>query len=117
MTQYEIRIDHFEFRFDKCKASIPAATEDDIFAWYQEESANDPTVRASYDTLEEAQDAFKKEYADYGRTYPQKGIVWWLLVGELAWIEENTYTDDGDFDYGGEVYDVSAEAYEPEDDE
>jgi hypothetical protein len=30
----------------------------------------------------------------------------------VAWIEENEYDDDGEFDQGGVTYDVSAEAYE-----
>ena len=114
MTQYEIRTDHFEFRFGKHKGSIPAATGDMIFAWYMEETLGDSRVVGSFDTLDEAREEFKKHYANYGSTRAQKGMVWWLLVGDLAWIEENTYTEDGDFDYGGEVYDVSAQAYDPE---
>lgn len=117
MKKYEIRTGHFEFQFGKSKDSIPAATADEIFGWYTEETVADPTIRASFDTLGEALEEFKKYYADYGRTYPQKGMVWWLLVGDLAWIEENTYTEDGDFDQGGDVYDISAQAYEPKDSE
>ena len=114
MTKYEIRTDRFEFRFVKFKDSIPAATADEIFAWYMEESAADPTVQASFDTLEEAREEFKKHYADYGTTRAEKSMVWWLIVGDLAWIEGNEYDDDGEFIQGGECYDVSVAPYEKE---
>lgn len=116
MTRFEIRTDRFEFSFKRYKASIPAATPDEIWDWYQQESANDPKLRASFDTLEEAQAVFRDQYASYGSTRAERAFGnTWLLVGDLAWIEENSYTEDGDFDQGGDVYDVSAEGYEPED--
>ena len=114
MTKYEIKTDRFEFRFGKYKASIPHASEDEIFAWYMEETANDAKTVASFDTLEEARNEFKKHYADYGNTRAVGGWVCWLLVGELAGIEENEYDEDGEFIQGGGCYDVSAAPYEKE---
>lgn len=111
MTKYEIRTDHFEFRFGKTRDSIPDATEDEIFAWYMEESSADPTIRESCDSLDSAQEIFRRDYAGYGVTRAEKSMVWWLLVGELAWIEENEYDEYGDFVCGGECYDISAEEY------
>lgn len=113
--KYEIRTDRFEFRFGTYKDSIPAATADQIWDWYNQESVQDPEIRASFDTLEAAQEEFRKSWADYGTTRPQKGQTWWLLTGELAWIERNEYDEDGEFDQGGDVYDVSAQGYEKED--
>jgi hypothetical protein len=114
MTKYEIKTDSFEFSFGKYKASIPSASEDQIFEWYMEGMANDAKTRESFDTLEEAQAEFKKYYANYGSTRAVAGWTNWLLCGELAWIEENEYDDDGEFIQGGGFYDVSAAPYEKE---
>lgn len=116
-TRFEIKTDSFEFRFGKSKDSIPAMTADEVFDTYQMESANDPTLEASFDTLEEAQAEFSKNYSGYGTTYAEKGFTFWLLRGKVAWIEENEYDEDGEFDQGGCTYDFSAEAYEVEEDE
>ena len=115
MKKFEICTDNFQFEFGKYKASIPAATPDEIFRWCMERTCIEPKKRASFDTLEEAQAEFAKNYADYGCTRAEKGMIFWLLVGEIAWIEENWYDDDGEFDQGGWTYDVSAQGYEPED--
>ena len=114
MTKYEIMTDRFEFHFGTSKRSIPAMTESEIFNEYLSGNANCPTREASYDTLEEAQEAFRKRYTNHGSTYAQPGYCFWLLVGDLAWIEENEYDEDGEFDQGGDVYDISAEAYQPD---
>ena len=123
MNKFEIKTDSFEFRFGTSRDSIPAMSAAEIFETYQigdttiTSNSLDPDRVASFDTLEEARAAFAKNFADYGRTRAERGRVFWLLRGELAWIEENEYTEDGDFDQGGVTYDVSAEAYEPEPEE
>lgn len=114
MTKYEIRTDRFEFRFGTYKASIPAASAAEIWDWYTQLSVQEPEIRASFDTLEAAQAEFRAHWADFGTTHAEKGMTWWLLIGELAWIEHNEYDDNGEFDQGGDVFDVSAQGYEPE---
>lgn len=113
-TRFEIRTDSFEFRFGTSKNSVPAMTADEVFDAYQMDSANDPTLESSFDTLEEAQAEFSKHFSTYGSTYAEKGFTFWLLRGRVAWIEENEYDEDGEFDQGGCTYDVSAEAYNVE---
>lgn len=112
MTKFEIKTDSFEFRFGTSKNSIPEMSGAEVFDTYQMESANDPTLEASFDTLEEAQAEFSKSYSDYGTTYAEKGFTFWLLRGKVAWIEENEYDEDGEFDQGGWTHNVSAESYE-----
>ena len=114
MTKYEIKTDRFEFRFGTYKDSIPAMDAAEVFDTYLRCSANDPSLEASFDTLEEAREEFSKTYATLGTTYAQKGHVFWLLIGRVAWIEENEYTEDGEFDQGGDVVEFSAEGYQPE---
>lgn len=113
IRKFEIRTDHFEFHFGKYKGSIPTISDEEIFDWYQR-SCCDPVTVEEYDTLEEAKEAFKESYSDYGHTRAEKGNAFWFLVGDLAWIEENIFTDDGDFDQGGWTYDFSAVGYEKE---
>ena len=114
MTKFEIKTDSFEFRFGTSKHSIPAMTADEVFDTYQIESANDPTLEASFDTLEEAQAEFSKHSSGYGTTYAEKGFTFWLLRGKVAWIEENEYDENGEFNQGGSVVEFSAEGYEEE---
>ena len=115
MRKYEIYTDTFEFRFGKSKSSIPAMSMSDIWMEYNCQSSNDPVRVASFDNLEDAMAFFRENYADYGRTWAEKGNVWWLLRGQVAWLDGNEYTEDGGFDQGGDLYECSAEAYEKED--
>lgn len=123
MTKFEIKTDSFEFRFGRSRESVPAMSADEIFDTYLScddritSNSLDPVLEASFDSLEEAKSEFAKNYANYGCTRLEHGSVLWLLCGELAWIESNEYDDDGEFDQGGETFAVSAEAYEPEEDE
>jgi len=112
MTKFEIQTDHFELRFGKSKDSIPEMSGAEVFNSYQMGSANCPTLEASFDTLEEAQAEFAKNYANYGITRAEKSNVFWLLRGDVAWIEENEYDEDGEFIQGGWTHNVSAEGYE-----
>lgn len=111
MKVYEIRTDHFEFRFGTSKESIFDMTAQELFDTYLEGPANDPTVVARFDSEAAAREAFHRDYANYGTTRAEKGNVFWLLVGDLAWIEENEIDEDGDYIYGGDVLWFSAEGY------
>ncbi len=114
MTRFEIMTDRFEFRFGKSIESIPAMDAGAVFSAYQMESASEPTLEASFATQEEAEKEFARNYAEYGSTSAKKGFVFWLLCGRVAWLEENEYDDDGEFDQGGAVLAWSAEGYEKE---
>lgn len=113
MTKYEIKTDRFEFRFGKSKDSVPAMSAGEIFDEYLNLDGNCPELKASYDTLEDARAAFVKHYANYGTTYAQASNVFWLLLGDVAWIEENEYNEYGEFEQGSDIHDFSAEAYVP----
>lgn len=120
MKKYEIYTDSFEFRFGKYKDSIPAMTGCEILQTYLSCDTRitsnflDPHLEASFDTLEEALAEWEKNYSNYSSTSAEKGNVLWMLRGELAYLEANDYTEDGDFDQGGDLYVFSAEAYEKE---
>ena len=114
MTRYEIKKDRFEFRFGRYKGSIPSMTADEVFSMYLTGTANDPETVGSYDTKEEALAALEQHKHD-SVTYPQAGFVFWLLVGEVVFIEINEYDEDGEFDMGGDILKYSACGYEKED--
>lgn len=114
MTKYEIKTDNFEFRFGTSKDSIPQMSGAEVFENYLNGSANDPHLDASYNTFEEAQAEFSKYYANYARTRAEKGNTFWFLRGEVAWIEENEYDEDSEFDQGGDVWVYLTEPYEVE---
>lgn len=114
MTKYEIYTDSFELGFGKAKSSIPNATADDIWAWYMEESCQYPEMVGAFDSLENAKAEFNKNYANYGETHAEKGNIWWHLRGQVAWIEETIYNNDGDFESDGGTLDFSAEPYNVE---
>ena len=114
MKKYEIKTDSFQFRFGTSRSSIPAMDAGEVFDAYLQGSANEPDRETSFDTLAEAQEVFKRDYASYGSTYAEKSNVFWILRGDVAWIEENDYDENGEFDQGGTVADFSAEGYEPE---
>ena len=114
MTKFEIKTDDFEFRFGTFKESIPAMSAQEVFDFYMDGTCNDPRTAASFDTLKEAKEEFNKYYANYGRTNAEKSNVFWLLRGEIAWIEANDYDEDGEFNQSDGTYDISAEAWKGE---
>lgn len=120
MPKFEIRTDHFEFRMGSMRDRIPAMSAEEILATHLScddritSNGIDPTIEASFDTLEEARAEFTRNYGRYGFTSLDRAGTGYLLSGSLAWIEENEYDDNGDFDQGGATYDVSAQPYEPE---
>ena len=121
MTYYEIMTDTFEFRFGTSKTSIPAMSGEEVVDSYMEMEygkSYDPQCVARFADKDEALAEFNSHYSDYGRTYAQESNVFWLLRGEIAWLEENDYTLDNDgeevFDQGGGVLAFSAQGYEPE---
>lgn len=116
MTKYEVFTDTFEFRFGTYKGSIPSMTVGEVWMEYNCQSCNDPVRVASFDTLEDALAFFRENYDDYGRTWAEKGCVFWLLRGQVAWIDGNEYDEDGNFVDGGVLYECSAEPYEKEED-
>lgn len=114
MIKYEIKTDSFEFRFTR---PAPSMTAREVFYTYTEgdpriaSNSCDPVTVASFDTLSEAQAAFAAKYANYGKTRSNRNGAFYLLTGDLAWIEENAYDGD-DFDCNCGTHDVSAEAWE-----
>jgi len=121
MTKFEIKTDSFEFRFyTRTRDELPAMTAAEILETYQSgdtritSNSLDPETVGSFDSLEDAKKAFARFYANYGRTAARRADIGYNLAGELAWIEENEFDDDGEFIQGGVVYDYSAEPYEPE---
>jgi len=115
MKKYEIKTDRFEFRFGTGKSSVPTMSEQEIFDAYLAESANCPVVQDSFDRIQDAVRAFEEDHWDeYGDTYYEQGSTFALLVGRVAWIEENEYDEDGEFIQGGNVWTFSAEPYERE---
>lgn len=116
MTKYEIRTDTHEFRLPK-RAGIRTCTGADLFEDYRQSSIQDSEVRESFDSLEEARAEFEAHWANWGSTQLLQGNGTRYLYCEFAWIEENRYDDDGEFDQGGWCYDVSAEDWTEEEDE
>ena len=114
MTKYEIYTDMFEFLFGKYKDSIPEMSADEVLQMYFEENANYPSLVKSFDNADEAIEHFRKNFSNWGDTWAQKGNVFWLLRGHVAYIEENQYDEDGEFDCGGSVWLASVAGYEKE---
>lgn len=118
-VRWEIKTDSFEFHFGRYEASIPTMSADEVFDTYQScdtritSNSIDPTTEASYDTEEEAREAFRRDYSSYGSTRAEKGCTVWLLTGEFAWIEQVWYDDDGEFDQSV-ILEYSAEGYDAE---
>ena len=117
--KYEIKTDRFQFRFGTYRESIPTMSADEVFDTYQScdtritSNSLDPTTEASYNTEEEAREAFRRDYANYASTVAEKGYTFWTLRGEIAWIEQVWYDDDGEFDQSI-VLEFSAEGYNAE---
>ena len=120
MTKYEIRTDHFEFRLaDRVVAFTGSEIMDTYFSCDTRITSNilDPAFRESFTEEEEAVQFFPAHYDNYGGTRLQKSNVGYLLTGEIAWLEENDYDEEGEFDCGGGVIIFSAEDFSPEPDE
>lgn len=110
MTKYDIMTDNFELRLGRTNEAR-ALTADEVFSEYQAEDANAPMLIESYDNYDDALAAFNKTYANYGSTRAVRGVTGWLLLGQVAFLIENEYDEDGEFDQGGDVWAYSAEAY------
>ena len=123
MTKFEIKTDSFEFRMGKRKSEIPSMSADEIMDTYFSCDTNitsnslDPESRESFDSRDDAVEFFRNNYANYGSTKLEHGNTQYLLRGEIAWIEENEYDEDGEFDQGGAVIEFSAAPYTADDDE
>lgn len=113
MTKFEIRTDTHEFRLPR-KARVISLSGSELFDDYRQSSVRDSEIRESFDSLEEARAAFSANWANYGSTTLRTGNGSRYLYCEFAWIEENRYDDDGEFDQGGWNYDVSAEGWAEE---
>lgn len=103
MKQYEIWTEDFEFRFGRYKGSIPEFSEQDIEDLYFDQNSFDPVRAAVFDNMEEAEAEFRKNYADTATRLESTCNGFWVLRGDIAYIEEANYTEDREFDYGNIV--------------
>lgn len=111
MTKFETKKSSFEFRFSR-RNPPPAMSEKEIADMFFSSCYDAETV-AEFDSKEEAVKAFE-ENKHLSSTYLSEGWANALLVcGTIVWMEENTYDEDGEFDQGGDVWCIAAEAYEP----
>lgn len=107
MTKFEVFRDAFEIN----GSGIERLSAAEVFDECRTHSGSFAKRLGSFDTLEEAQALFAREkvVADtsryQGRAYP-------LIMGEVVWIEQNEYDEDGEFDQGGDVIEFCAEPYE-----
>ena len=115
-VRFEIKRDRFEIDFLGIKRaeSLPEYTADEILAEVLHGDGSGAEILASFDNEEEARAEFAAHYANAGRTRATALSIGLAIVGDVFWIERNEYTDDGDFDFGGDVLDYSAEAFRPE---
>lgn len=116
MKKYEIYTDHFELRLGRTR-DARSLTPGEVFDEYRAKDANDPHLEASFDTEEAALAEFAANYANRGNTNAVRGVVGWLLCGDVSYIEINEYDEDGEYDYGGDILAFSAEGYDCEEDE
>lgn len=118
MKKFEIFTDDFEFRFGSRLADIPAMTDREILDTYLScdtrvtSNSLDPHLEGQYDSLEAALAAWE-EFAASGSTHAESGGAVWLLRGDLAYLQEAEYDEDGDFVQGGDILRHSCEAYSP----
>lgn len=111
MTKYVIYTDDFEFRFGTSRDSIPTASPVQIWEWYLAESANDPHAAEEFSDRNEALEYFYDNYGDgWPSTYAQKSSVFWLLRGEVAYLQEEEWDED-ECIQGGDILLYSAERY------
>ena len=120
VTRYEIKTDSFEFRMGSRRSAIPSMSAAEIMDTYLScdtritSNGLDPDLRASFDSVAEAVKFFRVNYANYGSTRLERGSIGYLLRGEIAWIEQNDYDANGEFDQGGDVVEFAAEPYTAE---
>lgn len=114
MKKYEIMTDSAEILRSKSIRSFPAMSAGEVFDTYRSLTVQEPRCEGSYDTLEEANAVWQALYAKSGRTYAQAGNPFAVMIAEVAWIEENEYDDDGEYDQGGNVWRWSADGYNDE---
>ena len=124
MTKYEIYLDDFQFRMGTTsKNLIPSMSADEIFDTYMScdtritSNSFNPTCVGRYETKESAERDWEF-YKNWGRTYAEKGQTQWILRGELAWLEELDFDDDGEdcLEVNGTLA-ISAEPYKGEEEE
>ena len=116
MKQYEIWTEDFEFRFGKYRDSIPDLSERDIEDLYFDQNSFDPRCVATFDTIKEAEKEFEKNYTN-NITRPESTFNgWWILRGDIAYIEEVDYYVNGDYDHG-EIVAFSCAPYKKEEKE
>ena len=119
MIKYAICTDRFEFKFPKGR-SIPDMTGQEIFDTYFSgdtritSNSFDPDYVAVFDTKEAAMAEWERNYKDFGLTYQQDGNVMQFLVGDIAYLEEQIFDDDG-FITSGDIWEYSAMPYTKED--
>lgn len=97
MTKYDLYTERFEFRTER---GLEWTTQDIIDA-YDREGNRFPTLIAQADTLEEIIPLFEKESRGARTDEVQGYCNRVFLTGEMYWVEENEYDDDGEFDQGG----------------
>ena len=117
MIRYQIYTDTFEFRFGTAKESIPELSLFDVWDMYLEQSFICPAGERAFASNEEAVNYFEENYADYGTTWAEKGFTFWVLRGRIAFLLEEEYYDDGEFDQYLGTLCISAEPYTKEEDE
>lgn len=117
MIRYQIYTDTFEFNFGISKRRIPELTADEIWDMYTGQDFICPIGERAFASKDEAVNYFGENYSDYGTTWPEKGWNFWLLRGRIAYLTEEEYTEDGEFDQDLGILCVSAEPYKKEEDE
>ena len=101
MKKYEITKESIE---------LPAGSwaTDDIFDEYDRQTSHDAHFVASFDTLDEAREAFREE-CEKASTWASGAV----LNADVIIFLANEYDEDGNFDQG-EIIEVYAEPYEVE---
>ena len=113
MIKWEIYTEDFEFR-----GNFSEASEQDIIDLYNQQSFINPHCEEQFDTEAEARAEWNKFWKDYGMTRHERGYTGiHLLRGRLAFLTCNKYTDEGDFDQGGDWYAYAIEPYKAEEQE
>lgn len=111
MKKFTIYTDNFEFRFS---GRIPELDDNDIRDLYLSKST-DPHFEAQFDNEAEARAEFETNYSSYARIRRESAFTGApLLVGDLAYLEEAEYTEDGEFDQGGDWIMESLPSWENE---
>ena len=113
-VMYEIYTDTFEFRMGSVKSKIPSMSPQEIFDSHFDSGYVDPCMEVFFDNEKEAVEHWQKNYADYGLTWLERGNTQYLLRGEIAWMDEVQYYDDGEVDQTLDTIVFSAEPYEKE---